>query len=121
MITQPGVHLLGGEMPNGIGRSVQLYIDSKPYIAVGPISHGELLERILNATLTSFQMDEGDGKQQCPRLDGESYHVDGMSMAYVNQGPIRLYGLSKRFRLGPSQQHLDDVAEYCNGQTPYIG
>jgi hypothetical protein len=128
MIKEPGIYLVGGQISSGIGYAVQLYIDNKPFLAVGPPNgkeaHLRVLEAILEATGTPYKTHPNNGGKQVPMLEGRvqdtPYQVVGMSMARVPDGPIALYGQNKRLKMGPDQAHLDDLAEYSNGNTPEI-
>jgi hypothetical protein len=96
-------------------KSVQLYIQGQPFLALGKSFHGVVLDRILEDMGIEFNKIElADGTYHAER-QGELYIATGMGgcFKYNNEISIRNEP-SLGYGIGPDPEHLEKIKPYLS-------
>jgi len=97
-------------------KSVQLYIDSEPLIAIGLGFHGEVLDRILNHLKIPFEIINLMDYTDHAAPNGDLYKVTGMGNAFILGDELTLHNvLSAGYGLSLDITHLEHIKPHLNG------
>lgn len=96
-----------------IVKVVQLYIDGRPILRLGPKSvfHASILERILAEFGLAFEKQKTPFGREVPKLRGERYEAVGMGQCQLFNKEYCFYGDSGDYNIKINREHLQKCRE----------
>ncbi len=107
-------------------KALQIMLENGPFLALGYLNHGDLLDSFLNQNHIPFEVmplaDHRYGHRSVHamltnELTDVYYAVVGMGLASHGDSEIILSGKSIGYNIYPNRRHIDELNTYLNGIT----